>query len=699
MLAIAATFAIPMTAMAQEADKAREEGQADAVAYDSAQSQVQGKAVVSDAKAIDAELVLTDVETLEGDVRVLEGEVDTLKGDVEALEAEVQAQDSLPQQLQQQMSEQEARKNAMRELSSTYADDSQSIPTTPQQNAAGAETSTAIPDAVFIPPSQKTSERMPRFEHHGVFRARLNAFGNYDLDTRGTSPVASPLNSSQRGGTQQEHIKGDGSDVHLGGNMRFRYSPTIHITESVRIVSSVDILDNFVMGTTPNGLRSNWGANNFFSFNGVEAVTGKSFGANLFALKSLYGEAETIVGTIRAGRIPSHWGMGLVYNDGGVFKRDEQILFGHGWNQIDSDSSDAIDRIEYQIRDPFFDTMYFTFSWDFVNSGLASYSLQQDSIGQSFDLAESDDVLQFTMSIFDRPMSQQEIDERYMTLFEKRDWVIDWGLLFSYRKQDQAPIPDTQATGTGSAATYELYEKGAEAYIVDLWARAYVPFPKEVMLRLEAEFAGAFGSVKLDEGPDGKKRDIIQIGIGLEAEVTWRDLVTGIKTGAAWAQNMVYSGHSIIEQLAEVPMGSIMRFDPNYQVDQIMFRELMGGINNAWYLNVYGEYKFPLEMPQMTMALGVSLDLTTSVALEKSATPGQSSWYGFEANAKLFYEESDRFRFEIGGGVFAPGSAWQHKPGSSYPILPSQSVYEDTSSDTFKAKVAWNVLANAYFMF
>ena len=127
-----------------------------------------------------------------------------------------------------------------------------------------------------------------------------------------------------------------------------------------------------------------------------------------------------------------------------------------------------------------------------------------------------------------------------------------------------------------------------------------------------------------------------------------------------------------------------------------MFRELMGGINNAWYVNLYGEYKFPLQLAQGTMSLGARVDLTTSGPIVKSATPGESSWYGFEANAKLFYDESDRFRFELGAGIFVPGNAWENV---DYPILPSQSVYENSSSETFDPDIAWNVIANLYFMF
>lgn len=602
---------------------------------------------------------------------------------------------SMSDEIANNRSDKASRMEAMRNLSKNYPADAH---VTTSAVATPVESSALVTPTV-IPPAPKTSERMPRFEHHGYFRTRLTAFGNYDLNTYGTSPVAAPLTSSQRGSSQQENIDMSDEDALLGGNLRFRYSPTLHITESVRIAGTFDIMDNLVLGTTPNGLRTNWGSDAFFSFNGAEPVNAETIGMNAVAVKALYGEADTLLGTFRAGRVPAHWGLGIVYNDGGVYKREQQLIEGHGWKCLDCDSSDAIDRVEWQIRDPFFDALYFNFSWDFVNSGLASYNLQQDSLGQSFDLSEKDDVIQFTLSIFDRPIAQQEIDERYHALFETRDWTADWGVLFSYRKQDIAAEPDAQQNGDGNAATYDLFEKEATAYVVDLWGRFFIPCPNEVMLRLEAEFVGVFGSVELDTGNEGKSRDITQIGFAFEAETWWRDLIAGTKIGVAWADNMVYSGHSLVEQLDEVPMGSILRFDPNYTVDQIMFRELMGGVNNAWYVNLYGEYKFPLTLSQMTMALGARVDLTTSGAIEKSATPGNASWYGFEANARLFYDESDRFRFEIGAGIFVPGEAWTHRAKSGYPILPSQSVYEDSTSDDYDPDIAWNVVANLYFMF
>ncbi len=666
---------IPALAFGQDPDVAVNEDQA--VASDSTQER--------DAPTAEAESVSSDAQA-EEDVLAPK----TL--DTQSFES------SLPEQVQSLDSERESQKNAMRKLSQAYPDSGQT-PTAPVTTASQAPSSTS--QSVIIPSASKASERIPRFEHHGYFRTKLNYFGNYDLNTRGTSPVSVPLNSKQRGEDQQPHIKVDGSDAKFFATMRFRYSPTLHIGESIRIAGSFDILDNIVLGTSPNQLRTNWGSDAFFTFNGASAVTGDNFAANAIAVKALYAEADTLIGTFRAGRIPAHWGLGLLYNDGGRYKRDEQILEGRAWKCLDCDTSDAVDRVEYLVREPFFDIAYLQFSWDFVNSGLASYNLSQDSLGQAFDLAESDDVLQFTLSLFDKPISQQEIDERYRKLYEQKKWAFDWGLMFSYRKQDQAADPSAVKQGDAAGATYMLFDKKASAYVLDLWTRHYFSLPKEVFLRLEAEVVGVFGKVKLDKAEDGTSHSITQVGFGLEAEFTWRDLRTGLKTGAAWADNMRFSGHPLVDQNTNNPMGSILRFDPNYRIDEIMFKELMGGINNAYYFNVFAEYVFPINFSQMTINLGGRLDMSTSLALEKLATPGQSRWYGFETDLKIFYEEKDSFRTEIGAGVFVPGAAWTRKTGSLYPILPHHSVYEDdfNASKDYKASVAWNVVFNAIWMF
>ena len=42
-------------------------------------------------------------------------------------------------------------------------------------------------------------------------------------------------------------------DTLAGANMRFRLEPTINISEDVRIMAQIDMLDNLILGSTPDG--------------------------------------------------------------------------------------------------------------------------------------------------------------------------------------------------------------------------------------------------------------------------------------------------------------------------------------------------------------------------------------------------------------------------------------------------------------
>ena len=108
---------------------------------------------------------------------------------------------------------------------------------------------------------QKTRVRFPFVESHGYFRMRADLFHNFDLDTyrvvgddvQRTSPFAPPL--SARLSTASGNGSPNSSDAESlsGANIRFRYRPTIHVSEDLRIRTTIDMLDNLVMGSTPDG--------------------------------------------------------------------------------------------------------------------------------------------------------------------------------------------------------------------------------------------------------------------------------------------------------------------------------------------------------------------------------------------------------------------------------------------------------------
>ena len=89
-------------------------------------------------------------------------------------------------------------------------------------------------------------------EHHGYFRFRADMLHNFDLGTYdrtnrlGTSQYLPPL-TDREGGNQKD------SDSLSTANIRFRYAPTLHITEQFKVYATMDLPDNLVLGSTPDG--------------------------------------------------------------------------------------------------------------------------------------------------------------------------------------------------------------------------------------------------------------------------------------------------------------------------------------------------------------------------------------------------------------------------------------------------------------
>jgi len=66
------------------------------------------------------------------------------------------------------------------------------------------------------------------------------------------------------------------------------------------------------------------------------------------------------VGEIRFGRMPFHWGLGMMFNSGDGY---------------DDDAQSTVDRVQIMSGIKPLD-LYFTAAWDFPNEGITSDSLE-----------------------------------------------------------------------------------------------------------------------------------------------------------------------------------------------------------------------------------------------------------------------------------------------------------------------------------
>jgi hypothetical protein len=125
---------------------------------------------------------------------------------------------------------------------------------------------------------------------------------------------------------------------------------------------------------------------------------------------------------------------------------------------------------------------------------------------------------------------------------------------------------------------------------------------------------------------------------------------------------------------------SNFRFDRNYYVDMILFRELIGSVTNAWYVKPYVRYDL-FESPDG--AIGGRLDILVAGAIEKDAYPGDDPFLGAEFDVKLFIEDSNKFYADIAFGLLIPGAAWDLAPGSNGSL--------DTDPRLVRNDIAWTL--------
>jgi uncharacterized protein (TIGR04551 family) len=95
------------------------------------------------------------------------------------------------------------------------------------------------------------------------------------------------------------------------------------------------------------------------------------------------------------------------------------------------------------------------------------------------------------------------------------------------------------------------------------------------------------------------------------------------------------------------------RFHPNFKVDQILFRHVVGSVTNAFYLQPHLEYLF-------AEGFGLRGDVVSAFANSSEATPGKSAFLGMEFDAKFFYESVDGFFVSSVFGVMVPFAGLNH---------------------------------------
>lgn len=529
--------------------------------------------------------------------------------------------------------------------------------------------------------AQDSAPKKPLLELHGYFRFRGDILQNFALGSApGVPPIDvapgssrakyfwfpffyplssyTPLSQNDYRQTIRDGLtnSGDYNRTLASANMRFRLQTTLNISEHIRIHSTIDFLDNLVLGSTPRG---NFGQlqDPFVPLVGIsDTQLPPTHGVNGFSdsirVKHVYAEVMTPFGLARVGRMPSQWGLGILANSG------------MGTNQ---DYGDTVDRVMFITK---LFNHFIIPAFDIVSSGSTS-ALPQNTlwVGQPFDLGMSDNSYQLVLAVARADRGQKLRDRR-----ENGDVIVNYGAYVVYRWQDLTSectpgqtckvegAPNENAiNGVGRyPANIPLTKRGLSMLIPDVWFRLMVG--EKMRLELEwvfviganADLAAVDGTpVGIANGPNQKPFGILQWGGALEFEYRFLDgqLRLELKLGIASGDKDFSSRWGFTADTDQKINN--FRFDPDYQIDMILWRELYGTVTNAWYGRFQLTYNF-IGNPWEEDGIGLRIGAIYSQALNKEATLGQAEPLGVEANASVRYASSDGYAFIVDYGILFP---------------------------------------------
>ena len=564
----------------------------------------------------------------------------------------------------------------------------------------------------------------PVIEIHGYFRTRAELFHNFTLGRQSSRLLPggdnqylwpSPLDqnattniSASGSGASGQTVAVCGSNAtpnsacndktESGANVRFRLNPEIHISDNLRILSQIDLLDNLVLGSTPNAYAMqpgqatgaggtsttgysppqynggyapiNYAPVSLLSTTQGPPTAGVNGWTNSVAVKRVWGEYMTPVGQVRFGRMPDQWGLGMVANAG---------------NGIDSDYQSNVDRIMFISGIKSMD-LYFGGAWDFVSTGPTNGNPFDVYGGQPTNTCNLCNVNEWVAFLVHK--TNAEIQRAKLS---RGELVLNAGVYSMYRSQyvDLQPGETPWSTPYGTAANNGLEPRQAWMVMPDAWVQALWR-----KLRFEAEAVTIQGQIGYLSGLNTNVNNPVsvqQYGLATQTEFRAFDDKLDLQFGFGWASGDAYANNGSTGAL-QPPAGtgfqgeysaggqvspiSTFRFHPDYHIDLIFWREIMSRVEGAYYFRPSADYDF-LRRPDGEK-LGGGAAVIWSRASQFVQTPGHQPDLGVELDAQVYYQSKDGSLNDdptkIGGfytmlqyGVFFPLGGLGYLPGQVQP--------------------------------
>jgi uncharacterized protein (TIGR04551 family) len=409
-------------------------------------------------------------------------------------------------------------------------------------------------------------------------------------------------------------------------------------------------------------------------------VLSSSRAGSVVNVKRAWGEVNTALGMFLFGRMGYNWGLGILHNDG---------------NCLDCDYGDTYDRIAFAPRE--FKGHHFTAMFDLLDKGVSTTGPLGD-LGRPVDLDTLDDGYRLAVEVTHLD-SAEEIKRK----LDARQWVLNYGLVLDYRVQNWQQSLDASANPRLTAA-----KRGARFYQPDFFVSV-----KRKKWRLDAEVASTIGHIDSHAANDAQVAanipgliastlapvSFLQFGGALQSDVamlTADSLLFGMDLGAASGDNGAYGfgarpyrngsggsnncgtnctyqaaglgdidGSHIDFSSAGNTHGRVNNFVFNraFNVDMILFRNLVSSITSAWYVKPSLRWRPTGRKSGGGDDSGFELLLSAmySQAWYAKNTPGQAKPLGLEFNVGITYDTSDRMHVGLAYGLLVPFHGLQNE--------------------------------------
>jgi uncharacterized protein (TIGR04551 family) len=326
----------------------------------------------------------------------------------------------------------------------------------------------------------------------------------------------------------------------------------------------------------------------------------------------------------------SDWGMGMLTNGGDC---------------LDCDSGDATDRIAFTT--PLAGHLW-SISYDFSATGPFT---RRRGTRRFIDLDPADDVRTVTLAMLDyqTPSARRRRRRAGRT-------TVEYGAYVSHRWQERdVPATFLPTTQPLDISASQSVPRNARATAFDLWTRVTLPWG-----RFEAEAAVLLGTVEQPSlVPGVRLRDEVhstQFGGAFQSQLGTPDDPFGGGLDFGYASGDPAPGFGAFPGTTERPpqAGALdgpqadpprdtrvdnFRFHPDYHIDRILFREIVGTVTDAIYVRPHVRWT----MARFSRgSLTASLAAIASWAAEPRSAPGGERPLGLELDPTLLYE-SDGF--------------------------------------------------------